>query len=182
MLLNQLNKIVLLGVFISVFTVSLMSSDDFVFDLKTSDNKSLKITIDKKGDWKFEGIKNKVVLLDFFATWCPPCKAGIPHLNNIKDELKNEFEVVAVDIGQRRGGVTDAKELSKFIKKYNITYPVTTGKENNKLFAGVGNLNQGGSIPFMVAFSKSGKYLKHYIGMQKEEILKEEMKYAITLE
>ncbi len=58
-----------------------------VFNLKTTDGKPVKITAKKDG-WVFEGYEGKVILLNFFGTWCPPCKAEIPHLNNIREKLK----------------------------------------------------------------------------------------------
>jgi thiol-disulfide isomerase/thioredoxin len=178
MRLNKLIRI-LLGIYL-LSTVA-VANDGFVFDFKTPEGKPFNLTIDAKGDWHFDGIKNKVVLLDFFGTWCPPCKAEIPHLNEIRKDLKQDFEIVGVDIGPRGGGETDIKELKQFIKKFDIKYPVVTGKRTRELFSGVANLNTSGSIPFMIAFGKNGKYLKHYIGRQVKSVLKDEMKYAINL-
>jgi len=179
MRLNKLMKILLLGFYLLATT--LVASDDYVFKLTTSKGEPFNITIDSKGDWHFEGIKNKVVLIDFFGTWCPPCKAEIPHLNVIREDLKKEFEIVGIDIGPRGGGVSDKKELASFVKKFDIKYPVVTGAKTRELFSGIRNLNTNGAVPFKIAFSKSGKYLKHYAGGQPQSILKDEMKYAATL-
>ncbi|RLA81666.1 MAG: hypothetical protein DRG78_08875 [Epsilonproteobacteria bacterium] len=181
MKLKQFNKVLLL-ISVFLFSTILTANDDYIFNLKSSTGKSMKVIIDKKGDWKFEGIKNKVVLLDFFGLWCPPCKKEIPHLNKLREELKKDFEIIGIDIGPRGGGKTDPKELDNFVKKFKMKYPVTSAGDNDKLYDGVRNLNPNGSIPFMIVFSKSGQYLKHYIGMQKDhEVFKNEMKYAIKL-
>jgi thiol-disulfide isomerase/thioredoxin len=151
-----------------------------IFNLKTTSNKNIKISADKNG-WKFQGLEDKVVLLDFFGTWCPPCKAEIPHLNNIREKLKKNFEIIGIDIGPRSGGVNSAEHMEDFIFKFNIKYPLTTGADNNKLFGIVSELNPAGSIPFMILFSKKGEYLKHYIGMKPEEMLYSDIKQAIEM-
>jgi len=151
-----------------------------VFNLKTAQGKDLKI-VAKKDGWVFSGYKNKVVLLSFFGTWCPPCKAEIPHLLNIKKQLKNDFRIIAVDVGNRGGGFNTPEELQTFIKRFKITYPIVTGAENQKLFSTVSNLNPSGSIPFMLLFNKKGKFMKPYIGMQPEEMLLSDIKQTIQM-
>ena len=150
------------------------------FNLKTSDGKPLKIKVTKNG-WQFEGLKNKVVLLTFFGTWCPPCKAEIPHLLNIRKKLKKDFEILAIDIGKRGGGANTPKELAAFIEEFKITYPVTTAGDNQKLFSAVSELNPSRSIPFMVLFNKQGQYVQYYIGMKPEEMLFSDISKAIQM-
>ncbi|MEA2050574.1 MAG: TlpA disulfide reductase family protein [Campylobacterota bacterium] len=151
------------------------------FNLITSTGKSLKIIADVKNGWQFEGMENKVVLLDFFGTWCPPCKAEIPHLNHIREKLQKDFELIGIDVGQRGGGKTDSEELKTFIKDFKIKYPVTTGGDNGKLFGAVSELNPNGSIPFMVLFNKKGEFVQYYIGMKPEEMLMQDIKKAIKM-
>ncbi|MEA3553614.1 MAG: TlpA disulfide reductase family protein [Campylobacterota bacterium] len=150
------------------------------FNLTTTSGKEIKIEALRDG-WKFNGLEGKVVLLDFFGTWCPPCKAEIPHLNNIREKLKNDFEILGIDIGPRSGGVNSPEHLAQFIKEFSIKYPITVAADNGKLFGTVSELNPQGSIPFMVLFNKKGEYLKHYIGMKPEEMLFSDVKKAIEM-
>lgn len=150
------------------------------FNLTTSTGKSIKIVAQQDG-WKFNGLEGKVVLLDFFGTWCPPCKAEIPHLNNIREKLKNDFEILGIDIGPRGGGVNSPEHVAEFIKEFSIKYPITVAADNGKLFGAVSELNPQGSIPFMVLFNKKGEYLRHYIGMKPEEMLFSDIKKAIEM-
>ena len=152
-----------------------------VFNLKTSEGKTIKVTADVKNGWKFEGYEDKVVLLDFFGTWCPPCKAEIPHLNNIREKVKDNFEIIGVEVGTRSGMPTPANELNQFIKDYKIKYPVTTAGDNNMLFGAVSELNPNGSIPFMVMFNKKGEFVQYYIGMKPEEMLFRDINTAIKM-
>jgi thiol-disulfide isomerase/thioredoxin len=151
------------------------------FNLTTSTGTKITITADVEKGWKFEGFDNKVILLDFFGTWCPPCKAEIPHLNNIRKKLKNDFEIIAIDVGQRGGGDTPINELNQFIKDYEIKYPIAVGNENKMLFSAISELNPAGSIPFMVLFNKKGQFIQYYIGMVQEEILMNDINKAINM-
>ena len=150
------------------------------FNLKTSDGKELKVKITQDG-LQFEGLENKVVLLNFFGTWCPPCKAEIPHLLNIRKKLKKDFEILSVDIGKRGGGANTPKELAAFIEEFKITYPITTAGDNQQLFSAVSELNPSRTIPFVILFNKKGQYVQHYIGMKPEEMLFSDISKAIQM-
>jgi len=150
------------------------------FDLKTTDGKDLKVIAKKEG-WVFTGYENKVVLLNFFGTWCPPCKAEIPHLLNIRKKLKENFEIIAIDVGKRGGALNTQEELDAFIKEFGVTYPIVTGADNQKLFGAVSDLNPSGSIPFMILFNKKGQFMKPYIGMKPEEMLYSDISQTIEM-
>ncbi|MEA3314855.1 MAG: TlpA disulfide reductase family protein [Campylobacterota bacterium] len=151
------------------------------FNLYTSKQEVIEIKADLKNGWKFKGFEDKVILLDFFGTWCPPCKAEIPHLNNIREKLKKDFEIIGLDIGLRAGGLNSIKTITDFKKEFNIKYPITLGGDNNKLFSAVMSLNPQGSIPFMILFDKKGRFVKHYIGMIPEEILHSDISQVIKM-
>ena len=153
------------------------------FNFKSVDGKNIQIIADLDKGWQFKGIdaKDKVILLDFWATWCPPCKAEIPHLNNIREKFGKDFEIIGIEIGQRDGSLTTPEELKQFIKDYEIKYPVTNGGDTHMLFGGLRELNQNGSIPFMVLFNKKGEYLKHYIGMVPEEMIVSDIEAVIKM-
>ena len=150
------------------------------FNFISTSGKAITITEDKAG-WKFQGLENKVVLLNFFGTWCPPCIAEIPHLNNIRSKLKKNFEILAVDIGPRGGGLNTKEELESFIKEYNVPYPIVSGEIAKQLFSVVSELNPSGSIPFMVLFNKQGQYVRYYIGMKPEEMLFNDISATIKM-
>ncbi len=156
------------------------SQQEPVFHLKTAEGKDLKIIVKETG-WIFEGYENKVILLNFFGTWCPPCKAEIPHLLNIREKLQKNFEIIAVDVGKRGGGTNTQEELASFIKEFSVTYPIVTGADNPKLFGAVSELNPSGSIPFMLLFNKKGQFVKPYIGMKPEEMLFSDISQTIEM-
>ena len=140
------------------------------FDLKTVDGKTISIIANNNG-WQFQGLENKVVLLDFFATWCPPCRAEIPHLVNLKNEFKGKFEVIGLNIGERDGSITPNSVLQDFKKQFNINYPIAAGQSVGALYHALGNLNESNSIPFMLIFNTKGEFLQSYIGLVDEAML-----------
>ena len=141
------------------------------FNLKTTTGTNITIVADNEKGWIFKGLEVKAILLDFFGTWCPPCKAEIPHLNNIRNKISDKFEVIGIDVGPRGGGTTSLDDLKAFVTQYEIKYPVTIGGDNSELFRGVMELNKNGSIPFMLLFDQKGHFVTHYIGMVPEEML-----------
>ena len=150
------------------------------FQFKTVEGKDITIEVKKDG-WVFKGLENKVVLLNFFGTWCPPCIAEIPHLINIRSKLEKDFEMLAVDIGPRGGGNNSQKHLYSFIKKHGITFPIISGDKAKQLFGAVSELNPSGSIPFMILFNKQGQYVQYYIGMKPEEMLFNDISSTIKM-
>lgn len=73
-----------------------------------------------------EDFKGKVVFINFFATWCPPCKEEIPDIENLyKENGYNKNDVVVIGIAApNQGREQDEEGIKNFIKEYNITYPV----------------------------------------------------------
>ena len=67
-------------------------------------------------------LKGKVVLLDFWATWCPPCVKSMPELQSLHAKYASRgFQVVGVSIDE---GATAAAKVKKFIGAKRITYPI----------------------------------------------------------
>jgi peroxiredoxin len=120
------------------------------FSLKTSSGET--ITLSK--------LKGKVVVVNFWATWCGPCRAEIPGFIKVYEKYKSKgLEIVGVSLDQ--GGWNDVKP---FVKKLTITYPVVLG--NDRVAAEYGNID---AIPTTFIVDKEGNIIARHIGYMKEE-------------
>lgn len=116
------------------------------FTLKTLDGKNVKLS-DYKG---------KVVIIDFWATWCPPCRKGIPDLISLQNEFKDKLVVIGISLDQQN----TLKDLAPFIKQYGINYPVVLGTE--KVVQDYGNIQ---AIPTSFIIDQSGNIVDTHVGL-----------------
>lgn len=76
------------------------------------------------------GLRGKVVVLEFWATWCPPCRASIPHLIALHNQYKNNDVVII--------GLTDeddeAANVGAFVREMKMNYPVGTGSTSGRAY------------------------------------------------
>jgi thiol-disulfide isomerase/thioredoxin len=91
--------------------------------------------------------KGKVVLLNFWATWCAPCRAEMPDLVKWQREYRRRgLQIIGVTYPPE-----DPAEVRKLIKSININYPVALGEKQTKAI-----FDEGETIPISVVIDKSG--------------------------
>ncbi len=110
--------------------------------------------------------KGRVVILDFWATWCPPCRASIPGLEKIYKAYKDKgLVILAVSLDQ---GEWDS--VKSFSAEYGITYTVLKGNED------VSEKYQVRTIPMLLVINKEGLIAKRYLGFGNDEDLENNIK------
>jgi peroxiredoxin len=73
------------------------------------------------GSIRLSDYKGQVVYLDFWASWCAPCRVSLPLLSRLRDQLNGQgFEVVAVDVDQ------NPEDGRRFLASYPVSYPVAS--------------------------------------------------------
>ena len=100
--------------------------------------------------------KGKVLILDFYATWCGPCRNSIPHLVALQSRYQNEVRVVGLNVG----GEDDLERVPAFAQKFNIQYPL--GQPDDDLVDLL--LSDSQAIPQTFVFDRSGILAKRFIG------------------
>lgn len=97
-------------------------------------------------------LEGKIVVMDFWATWCPPCVASIPVFNALHAD-NDDVVVIAVSVDQ------DPSVVPAFIQKNDIDYRVALS--NRQLNNAVGGIQ---GIPTAVIFGRDGKLIKKAVG------------------
>ena len=110
-------------------------------------------------------LKGKVVVLDFFAHWCGPCKASMPSMAKIEEKYGPQgLNVVGVTAfygsyqGKKATQPEEYQDMVGFMKKYNINHPVAYVKNSEMLKYGVTG------IPEFVLIGKDGLVKKIQVG------------------
>jgi len=113
------------------------------FTLKNLDGKEISLS----------DFKGKVIMLDFWATWCPPCVKAVPELITLHEKYKAEgFEVIGISMDHSVG---DARS---FVKDKNVPYTVLMSSSKVEKQYGVIN------IPVTFLIDRSGKVVKKHLG------------------
>ncbi len=106
---------------------------------------------------KLSDYQGKVVVLDFYATWCEPCRRSIPHLSALQKQYEGQgFEVVGLNVG----GPDDRIKVAGFARELSISYPLGFPDQAlTDLF-----LSDNQTIPQSFVFSRKGELVKRFIG------------------
>ena len=101
--------------------------------------------------------KGKVVVLDFYATWCEPCRAETPRLV----ELQRQYAAQGLQvIGLNVGGEDDREQVPAYAKQFEIQYPLAF--PDDELADSYLGDNQ--NIPQAFVFDRSGNMVKRFVG------------------
>lgn len=105
----------------------------------------------------FSEYKGKVLILDFYATWCAPCRDSIPHLIGL--QKKYEDQGVRV-VGLNVGGPGDEQLVPAFAKEFGIQYPLARPDEDLATFL----LGDQDAIPQTFVFDRQGQLVQRFVG------------------
>lgn len=110
--------------------------------------------------------RGKVVLLEFWATWCPPCRAAIPGLERLHQSYKDKgLAVLAISMDE--GGSDDIKA---FVRDYGMTFTVLRVNDD------VAAKYQVRSIPMTLLVNKEGRIVKRYLGLGGDDDLEKDIR------
>lgn len=136
------------------------------FSLIATDGKPLKLS-DYKG---------KAVIVNFWATWCPPCRAEIPDMIELQKENESKgFSFIGIAIGD------EEEKVKAFVAAQKMNYPVAMG--SRELAMSYGKLTQEGAIrgiPTSFVINAKGEVIDYFVGGRDKAAFAEAIKKAIA--
>jgi thiol-disulfide isomerase/thioredoxin len=128
------------------------------FKLKDMDGKEIALASFKD--------PNKVVLLNFWATWCGPCKAEIPGFIELQEKYKDKLTIIGYS-------VDDTAELAKkYAAEYKMNYPIVLGEGREDVQDAYGPI---WGIPASFIISKDGRVCRKHMGIAPKAVFEKEL-------
>lgn len=125
-------------------------------------NLTLNTTVGQK--WSLEENLGKVVLLNFWATWCAPCRAEVPYLVRLSEKYKaSGLEVVGINIDSE-----NTEQIDNFIKEFKVDYPVLLTVPGSML-------SRQKAVPMSLLIDKKGVLAKKYVGAIKQSVFEKDI-------
>lgn len=122
------------------------------------------ITLDGE-EVKLSDYQGKKVILNFWATWCPPCKAEMPHMEQYyeKNAKKENVEILAVNLTSQDDG---EKAVQQFVDGYELTFPILMDENGD-----VGDEYRAFTIPTTYMIDTNGLIQHKIVGPMNEEMM-----------
>jgi thiol-disulfide isomerase/thioredoxin len=113
-----------------------------------------------------DAYRGKVLLVNFWATWCPPCRKEIPYLIKLQEKYQGKgFSVIGISMDE--GG---KRVVRKFLEKLKVNYPVIIG--NAKIAREFGGVI---GIPVSFVVDRQGNLVKRLDGYVSEKVVEKEL-------
>lgn len=136
------------------------AAPDFQLKLLEASGKTLKLS----------DFKGKAVLVNFWATWCEPCKVEMPWLVDLQKKYGPQgLQIVGIAMDD-----TDEKTIADFTQKMGVNYPIVIGTE--KVADSYGGID---GMPTLFFVDRSGKIVDHELGLRSMSIIESNIKKSL---
>lgn len=115
--------------------------------------------------WSLHEQRGRIVLLNFWATWCAPCREEVPYLVRLSSKYKaSGLEVVGIAIDSENTG-----QIADFIKEFKVDYPILLTVPGSIL-------SRQKAVPMSLLIDEKGVLAKKYVGAIKESVFEKDIK------
>jgi len=122
-------------------------------------------------------VKQPVVLVNFFSTWCPPCRGQLPYFEDLQKKYRKDLFITGILVNDD----VNASKLEKFYETYHLDYFISNDIKNEYVTAKVVEalkLDENFTLPLSVLY-KNGEYFTHYEGAVPVEMVDHDIKTAL---
>jgi len=120
---------------------------------------------------RLSDFKGKVIVLNFWATWCPPCKTEMPWLVDLENKYRAQgIEIVGVALDE-----APPKEIASFAREMQLNYPVLIGDDNTS--DAYGDVQM---LPTTFYIGRDGKIVSRVVGLVGQREIEDSMKQALA--
>ncbi|MGE3273710.1 MAG: TlpA family protein disulfide reductase [Vicinamibacterales bacterium] len=117
-------------------------------------------------DVALASFKGKVILLNFWATWCGPCKAEIPSFVELQAQYPDDLVIVGLSVDD------PADKAAAFAREYQMNYPVLLGLGHEEIQDAYGPI---WGIPASFVISRDGRVCKKHLGISPKAVFEKEI-------
>ena len=150
---------------------------EYKFVFKDLEQHASKLLV-KNDIYNFTNIKQPIVMVNLFSTWCPLCRGQIPHLSNLQKKFKDNLFILSALVHDDMNN----KELKKFNIAQKVSFYISNDQKENLKFAELITpklgLKKDFPLPLMILFV-NGKYFTHYEGIMPEEMIESDIKLLL---
>jgi thiol-disulfide isomerase/thioredoxin len=117
-------------------------------------------------DVSTESLRGKVVIFNFWATWCPPCRAEIPDLIALQEKYRDRVQIIGISEDE-----APAEVVKKFAAEHAMNYPIVMSTpEIEKLFPGIG------ALPTSYVVNRDARVVQKHVGMLTARTTEQELR------
>jgi thiol-disulfide isomerase/thioredoxin len=145
------------------------------FTLRDIDDRELNLSIEGNSAWSID-IDQPLVLINLFATWCPPCRGELPDLSKLQRAHAKDLFIIGILVNDEQ----NKTQLRRFMEKHGANYFISYSETNDKVAAALTEsleLPENFPLPLSILY-KDGELVRYYEGAMPIEMMEWELAQA----